>query len=173
MQESPSHVVTRKRFKGFFDKISTKSRQTQLAQLSDADVVGDGSDVPEPTTSQLKLYFFGNFVPFFFFGFFDNSIMLICGDFFDMYLGTTLGISTLAAAAMGNIVGDVSGIWLGGTVEFIVGKVRTTFEPGSAAVLDEKTQTLRGRGWTVRHCPPPEEPHAGTSPYLRAPARSS
>ncbi len=76
-----------------------------------------------PTTNQMQLYFLSNFLPFLGFGFFDNSIMLLCGDFFDSYLGTALGISTLTAAALGNVVGDVSGIWLGGTVEFIVGKV--------------------------------------------------
>lgn len=71
----------------------------------------------------MKLYFLGNFLPFLGFGFFDNALMLVFGDLFDCYLGASLGISTLAAAAMGNIVGDVSGIWLGGTVEYFVGKV--------------------------------------------------
>ncbi|EER10037.1 conserved hypothetical protein [Perkinsus marinus ATCC 50983] len=43
--------------------------------------------------------------------------MLVAGDFIDAKLGAALGITTLAAAALGNSIGDVSGIWLGSTVE--------------------------------------------------------
>jgi len=66
---------------------------------------------------KLRTYAFVSAVPFVGFGFLDNSIMLIAGDFFDVFLGSLLGISTLAAAALGNMVGDVSGIWLGGSIE--------------------------------------------------------
>eukprot|EP00470_Lotharella_oceanica_P004912 CAMPEP_0170167420 /NCGR_PEP_ID=MMETSP0040_2-20121228/825_1 /TAXON_ID=641309 /ORGANISM="Lotharella oceanica, Strain CCMP622" /LENGTH=199 /DNA_ID=CAMNT_0010405431 /DNA_START=816 /DNA_END=1412 /DNA_ORIENTATION=+ len=76
----------------------------------------------EPTAAQLRLFAFGQFLPFLGFGFFDNAIMLLAGDFFDASLSAKFGISTLAAAGMGNIVGDVSGIWLSGTIEFVSGK---------------------------------------------------
>eukprot|EP00300_Choanocystis_sp_HF-7_P005202 c13946_g1_i3.p3 GENE.c13946_g1_i3~~c13946_g1_i3.p3 ORF type:complete len:102 (+),score=28.19 c13946_g1_i3:399-704(+) len=49
--------------------------------------------------------------------------MLIMGDFFDIQFGVAFGISTLAAAAMGNTVGDVCGIWLGGTVEALCERI--------------------------------------------------
>eukprot|EP00392_Amoebophrya_sp_AT5.2_P006777 g6789.t1 len=80
------------------------------------------STAPEPPHPlQLRLYFAANFLPFMAFGFLDNTIMLVCGEFLDTYLGVWLGISTMAAAALGNIVGDVAGIWLGGTVEYLAG----------------------------------------------------
>ncbi|CAD7926771.1 unnamed protein product [Amoebophrya sp. A120] len=81
----------------------------------------DEEPVDPPQPRQLQLYFLGNFLPFLAFGFLDNTIMLVFGEFFDAYLGAFLGISTMAAAALGNIVGDVSGIWLGGTVEYLAG----------------------------------------------------
>eukprot|EP00298_Acanthocystis_sp_HF-20_P028456 c7197_g1_i1.p1 GENE.c7197_g1_i1~~c7197_g1_i1.p1 ORF type:complete len:242 (+),score=59.34 c7197_g1_i1:228-953(+) len=75
--------------------------------------------ITPPTPYQLRVYCFTSSVPFVGFGFFDNSIMLLAGDFFDIYLGVAFGISTLAAAAMGNIVSDVCGLWLGGTIEAV------------------------------------------------------
>lgn len=56
-------------------------------------------------------------VPFLGFGFLDNTIMLCAGEYIDVTLGTSLGISTLAAAAMGNLISDVAGIGTAGTVE--------------------------------------------------------
>ncbi|EER02768.1 hypothetical protein Pmar_PMAR003241 [Perkinsus marinus ATCC 50983] len=66
---------------------------------------------------QLRQTFLTAAIPFVGFGFLDNSIMLVAGDFIDAKLGAALGITTLAAAALGNSIGDVSGIWLGSTVE--------------------------------------------------------
>ncbi|CAD7938939.1 unnamed protein product [Amoebophrya sp. A25] len=91
-----------------------------------ATVVGEvrrrGSLPTPPNPTQLRLYFIGNFLPFLAFGFFDNTIMLICGEFLHRHLGAVLGISAMAGAALGNIVGDVCGIGLAGTVEFFSGK---------------------------------------------------
>uniref|UniRef100_A0A0G4G3C1 Transmembrane protein 65 n=1 Tax=Chromera velia CCMP2878 TaxID=1169474 RepID=A0A0G4G3C1_9ALVE len=76
-----------------------------------------------PDVQKLRTYAFVSAVPFVGFGFLDNSIMLIAGDFFDVFLGSFLGISTLAAAALGNTVGDISGIWLGGSIEAAARKI--------------------------------------------------
>lgn len=114
----------------------------------DSELVGDKA-VPEPTDTQLKLYFRDNFVPFLFFGFLDNSIMLLFGDFFDSYFGVAFGITTLTAAAMGNIVGDCSGIWLTGTVEVLISHMNLkdhglTFEQRRLT----KVQTIKTLGMT-------------------------
>ncbi|XP_058968756.2 transmembrane protein 65 isoform X2 [Pocillopora verrucosa] len=60
---------------------------------------------------------FHNAIPFIGFGFLDNAIMIIAGEYIDVTIGLTLGISTMAAAALGNIVSDVSGIGLAHYVE--------------------------------------------------------
>jgi len=75
------------------------------------------SDVPLPTQRQMRLYFINNFLPFVGFGFCDNFIMLVVGDLVDAKLGIAFGISTLAAAAIGNTVSDVVGIWASGFIE--------------------------------------------------------
>lgn len=86
---------------------------------------GDGAglsaddDVPLPSMTQLRLYATTHFIPFVGFGFLDNSIMILAGDYIDFKLGCTLGISTMAAAAIGNTVSDVAGIWGSGFIEHV------------------------------------------------------
>lgn len=70
-----------------------------------------------PSVSQLRLVAFHSAVPFIGFGLLDNAIMIIAGEYIDYTIGMTLGISTMAAAALGNIVSDVSGIGLAHYVE--------------------------------------------------------
>ena len=63
-------------------------------------------------------------IPMVGFGFMDNIIMIQAGDYIDQTLGVTLGISTLTAAACGNICSDVSGTLCGGAVESFVDSMR-------------------------------------------------
>jgi len=86
---------------------------------STGDVATDrlNSDGPLPTARQQGLYFVNNFLPFVGFGFLDNAIMILVGDLVDARLGAVLGISTLAAAALGNTVSDIVGIWGSGFIE--------------------------------------------------------
>jgi len=56
-------------------------------------------------------------VPFVGFGFFDNMIMLTVGETIDCTFGVAFGFSTLAAAGMGQMVSDASGITLQGLIE--------------------------------------------------------
>ena len=62
-------------------------------------------------------------MPFVVFGFLDNFIMLAAGNSIESSLGTTLGLSTMAAAAIGNIFSDVAGIASGGTVEMYAARI--------------------------------------------------
>merc|ERR1719336_406782 len=75
------------------------------------------SDTPLPTNRQMKIYAMQNFIPFVGFGFCDNFIMILAGDFIDARLGVALGISTMAAAGIGNTLSDVCGLWLSGVIE--------------------------------------------------------
>ena len=69
----------------------------------------------------------------------DNLIMIQAGDFIDKQFGATLGISTLAAAAMGQVFSDVSGVLFGGTVEAFA--VKMGFE----------VSKKEGGGWIKSH----------------------
>ena len=75
--------------------------------------------IPKPTFLQLQRLAIISGIPFIGFGFLDNALMILAGDFFDAHLGTMFGITTLAAAGLGNMVGDVLGICVGGTIESI------------------------------------------------------
>jgi len=73
--------------------------------------------VPVPTGGQLWQLHVRTAVPFIGFGFFDNMIMLTVGGAIEATMGVAFGISTLAAAGMGQMVSDASGITLQGLIE--------------------------------------------------------
>ncbi|KAI7806196.1 putative transmembrane protein 65-like [Triplophysa rosa] len=58
-----------------------------------------------------------NAIPFVGFGFLDNAIMIVAGTHIELSIGVILGISTMAAAALGNLVSDLAGLGLAGYVE--------------------------------------------------------
>eukprot|EP01062_Namystynia_karyoxenos_P005266 TRINITY_DN11866_c0_g1_i2.p3 TRINITY_DN11866_c0_g1~~TRINITY_DN11866_c0_g1_i2.p3 ORF type:complete len:129 (+),score=19.12 TRINITY_DN11866_c0_g1_i2:462-848(+) len=53
------------------------------------------------------------------FGFMDNAVMLIAGDFIDNTLCVTFGLGTLFAAGVGNIISDVAGLTTAGPIEAV------------------------------------------------------
>ncbi|KAL1244955.1 Transmembrane protein [Trichinella spiralis] len=65
-----------------------------------------------------------NMIPFVGFGLFDNLIMIIAGEYIDITVGTLLGISTLAAAGVGNMISDVGGVGIGHYIEQTVSKMK-------------------------------------------------
>ncbi|XP_053571313.1 transmembrane protein 65 isoform X1 [Bombina bombina] len=76
-------------------------------------------EVAPPSSTQLKHVFFHNALPFVGFGFLDNAIMIAAGTQIELSIGVVLGISTMAAAALGNLVSDLAGLGLAGYVEAI------------------------------------------------------
>eukprot|EP00736_Rhodelphis_marinus_P001038 Rmarinus@m.21136 len=77
----------------------------------------------KPSWRQLYLVSWQNGLPFIGFGFLDNFIMIIAGDYIDHSLGATLGISTMAAAGLGNMISDVFGLGMGNTIEALAIKL--------------------------------------------------
>lgn len=82
-----------------------------------------------PSTSQLRTLFIASAVPMVGFGFMDNFIMIQSAGYIDATLGAALGIATLTAAAMGQVVSDVSGVVFGGTIERILHKLKAVKTP--------------------------------------------
>lgn len=93
--------------------------QHKLLRTGDTpDGVSGTTAIPvTPTKQQLRRLFMRGMVPMIGFGFVDNVMMLMAGDVIDTQLGTTLHISTLAAAGLGNMVSDVAGLGLSSTIE--------------------------------------------------------
>lgn len=56
-------------------------------------------------------------LPFVGFGFVDNFVMLLAGEEIEALFGARFGLSTLAAAGLGNMVSDVAGLGLADQIE--------------------------------------------------------
>ena len=98
------------------DKISIRTLANEVKPKVSPD------SVPEPTKQELRIVALHQAIPFVGFGFMDNSILLLSGEAIDMYLGVKLGISTMCAAALGNIISDLAGVALGTVIEDAVAK---------------------------------------------------
>eukprot|EP00903_Cladosiphon_okamuranus_P015540 g14346.t1 len=79
--------------------------------------------VREPSLRQLRRVAFISAVPFVGFGIMDNAIMIVAGEYIDMTVGIAMGISTMAAAALGNTISDMAGVGLGGFIESMATKL--------------------------------------------------
>uniref|UniRef100_A0A1I8B3U3 Transmembrane protein 65 n=1 Tax=Meloidogyne hapla TaxID=6305 RepID=A0A1I8B3U3_MELHA len=66
--------------------------------------IRNGEEEGELHFDQLKQLFTINTIPFIGFGFLDNAIMILAGEYIDQSLGALLCISTMASAALGNII---------------------------------------------------------------------
>lgn len=86
-------------------------------------------------------------IPFIGFGFLDNAILVIAGDAIDTSLGVMLGISTLCAAAIGNIISDLAGIGLGAWIEdFCVNTLKMDVPELSPAQRQLRSVRLASQG---------------------------
>ncbi|KAJ1444819.1 hypothetical protein M885DRAFT_551882 [Pelagophyceae sp. CCMP2097] len=84
-------------------RCAPRGGRTRLSTLAE-------EQMEAPTRRQLWTLALSNAVPFIGFGFADNLIMIIAGDAIDKSIGVSLGISTMAAAGIGNLLSDVVGI---------------------------------------------------------------
>lgn len=57
------------------------------------------------------------------FGFMDNTVMIYAGSAIDATFGVTMGLSTMCAAACGQICSDVAGVSFGGFIEAAANKL--------------------------------------------------
>ncbi|EKX36674.1 hypothetical protein GUITHDRAFT_145537 [Guillardia theta CCMP2712] len=74
---------------------------------------------------RMKLFASG-MIPFIGFGMTDNGLMIICGEIIEEFLGKRLGLSAMGAAAWGNLLSDMAGVFLGGTVNQIAQRIGAT-----------------------------------------------
>jgi len=87
------------------------------AEARDPALLHASIDIPEATSQQLQRHFWISAVPFIGFGFMDNTVMIQTGNAIDCSIGVVLGLSTLAAAAIGQIVSSGVSVTFGGYVE--------------------------------------------------------
>jgi len=75
--------------------------------------------IEEPSVKSLWRVALNSAIPFIGFGFMDNAIMIVAGEAIDYRFGVLFSMSTMAAAAWGNWVSDLAGLWLAGEIEKI------------------------------------------------------
>ncbi|XP_074842790.1 transmembrane protein 65 isoform X1 [Carettochelys insculpta] len=95
----------------------------ELHRFESIAIAQEKLEVAPPSPGQLKHVFFHNAVPFVGFGFLDNAIMIAAGTQIELSIGVVLGISTMAAAALGNLVSDLAGLGLAGYVEALASRM--------------------------------------------------
>ncbi|XP_023236836.1 transmembrane protein 65-like [Centruroides sculpturatus] len=117
-------IATQKAAKDFVFLLSPDERTILLEELDNFQKAAKQEQAPVyPTTKQLQAVAIHNAIPFIGFGFLDNFIMIVAGDYIDATIGITLGISTMAAAGLGNALSDVCGIGSAWYVERLATKV--------------------------------------------------
>lgn len=118
---------------------------TKLMQKGKSATEGAAVTVPEPSREDLKLVMLAQAIPFVGFGIMDNAILILAGDAIDTSLGVVLGISTMCAAAIGNIVSDVAGIMLGTVIEDFTAKLGLPIPQISAAQRQLRSVRFAGQ----------------------------
>ncbi|XP_017038723.1 transmembrane protein 65 isoform X2 [Drosophila ficusphila] len=102
----------------------------------------------KPTAGQLYSIFFVNAVPFIAFGFLDNFIMIMAGEYIEYYLGHFITLSTMAAAGLGNTISDILGITMATYVENgcqILGLKQPKLTPAQFELKSSKRSSSYGR----------------------------
>jgi len=79
--------------------------------------------VEPPTKAELRAYSLRVALPFFGFGFIDNSIMILCGDLVDLTLSQRFGVSMLFSAGLGNVFADSLGVYTSDLIEKTSNKI--------------------------------------------------
>ena len=92
-------------------------RRTTMMDDKKSMLKTESKSTPEPSKRDLYLTAMNRGIPFIGFGFLDNALLIIAGEAIDENLGLAFGISTMCAAALGNIVSDLAGVALGTVIE--------------------------------------------------------
>ena len=87
----------------------SSSKNTPVATVLAGTAATTGGPL-RPTNNHLYRLAIQQGLPFVGFGFLDNFIMIVAGESIETFLGASLVISTMAAAALGNTLSDVFGI---------------------------------------------------------------
>ncbi|CAB3409161.1 unnamed protein product [Caenorhabditis bovis] len=132
----------------------TIGEQNLLKEALETCAHENGKKSLELTPEQVKGLFLVNSIPFIGFGLLDNMIMILAGEYIDQQLGAVLCISTMAAAALGNLISDIAGVGLAHYVEVGVQKVGIKHPVLTAAQLESpkarfSTNCARAAGLTI------------------------
>uniref|UniRef100_A0A8R1HRF5 Transmembrane protein 65 n=1 Tax=Caenorhabditis japonica TaxID=281687 RepID=A0A8R1HRF5_CAEJA len=135
-------------------RLTITEQQFLKTALEECMLKREKGKVADLTPEQVKGVFLVNSIPFIGFGVLDNMIMILAGEYIDQQLGTVLAISTMAAAALGNLISDIAGVGLAHYVEVAVQRVGIKHPVLSAEQLESgkarfTTNAARAAGLTI------------------------
>eukprot|EP00494_Astrolonche_serrata_P002184 UN02190 len=81
------------------------------------------NNIPPIPKKELYRQFCAAAIPMVGFGFIDNTVMIRAGDYIDNSFGQIFAISTLTAAAFGQVCSDSCGVIFGNTLDALFNKV--------------------------------------------------
>uniref|UniRef100_A0A1I7SXZ3 Transmembrane protein 65 n=2 Tax=Caenorhabditis tropicalis TaxID=1561998 RepID=A0A1I7SXZ3_9PELO len=136
------------------NRLSVTEQQMLKTALDDCLTQKEKGRTEDLTPDQVKGIFLVNSIPFIGFGVLDNMIMILAGEYIDQQLGAVLAISTMAAAALGNLISDIAGVGLAHYVEVAVQRVGIKHPVLTSQQLDSgkarfTTNAARAAGLTV------------------------
>jgi len=121
--------------------LKKRSPYKKLRRFQTASVSAEAPDaVPEVPFATLRHQFICAAIPMIGFGFMDNSIMIHAGDLIDTTIGAKFGLAMLAAAGIGQIFSDASGVAFGGFIDDLAGK---KFLPPEVTAAQRNTRRFR------------------------------
>jgi tRNA-specific adenosine deaminase 1 len=88
-------------------------KSTNKATSASGGLLLSSKAVQEPTKRELYIVALHQSIPFIGFGIMDNTVLILAGEAIDIELGAVLNISTMCAAAIGNIIADLCGVAFG------------------------------------------------------------
>jgi len=77
------------------------------------------------------------------FGFIDNFVMIVAGDYIDQNIAVTFGMSTMAAAGIGNMISDMAGEEAGEALDSAIEKLGLDVEDVSDEEMEAAPRWMR------------------------------
>mmetsp|Transcript_4598 Transcript_4598/g.7345 ORF Transcript_4598/g.7345 Transcript_4598/m.7345 type:complete len:478 (+) Transcript_4598:97-1530(+) len=115
-------INSRRQCQNRYRSTTTAENNTISAEGSKGEALDHASSsmsmiTPPPSARQLMVHALRSAVPMIGFGFMDNTIMIHAGHYVDCTLGVTFGLSTLAAAGIGQIFSGIGGVVFGDALD--------------------------------------------------------
>jgi len=102
---------------------SSSSPKPSTASTTSSSLAEATTVVLSPTARQLTMHGLKSAIPMIGFGFMDNTIMIHAGHYVDCTLGVAFGLSTLAAAGIGQIFSGIGGVIFGDGLDALFHKI--------------------------------------------------
>jgi len=118
--------LTREEFESWFRRgLDSSTQRFTFDESSTITAAEEESQdkMQPPTEAELRAYSLRVALPFFGFGFIDNSLMIMSGDLIDLTLSQKFGVSMLFSAGLGNVFADSLGVYTSDMIEKMSGKI--------------------------------------------------